>query len=224
MRMNTKITIAIDGHSACGKSTLAKDLAKELNYIYIDSGAMYRAVTLFLLQNNIPISSEYITPEILQKIHITFQQVNKKNHTFLNGTDVEDAIRSMEVSNVVSEVAAISAIRRFLVKQQQLLGEVKGIVMDGRDIGTVVFPDAELKLFMTASTEVRAQRRLKELTEKGKNTTLEQVKANLQHRDHIDSTREDSPLRKAEDAIVLDNSNLTPKEQIEIALGFVRRK
>lgn len=217
----TKITIAVDGYAACGKSTLAKGLAKELNYIYIDSGAMYRAVTLYFLEHQIAINHHTAIHEALMGIHIEFRNVEGQNRTFLNGRDVEDPIREMRVSNYVSPVSTISEVRRFLVKCQQGMGRTKGIVMDGRDIGTVVFPDAELKLFMTASIEVRTQRRLLELQSKGNfDYSKEAIQKNLLERDHIDSTREDSPLCQAQDAIVIDNSTLQPKEQLAIVLDL----
>ena len=213
-----KITIAIDGHSSCGKSTMAKDLAREIGYVYIDTGAMYRAVTLFCLQNNI-IKDEKVDIDELKKhmndISITFQlnPTTGKPDTYLNGICVEDKIRSLEVSNKVSYVAALDFVREAMVDLQRLMGEAKGVIMDGRDIGTVVFPNAELKIFVTASAEIRAKRRFDELTAKGEKCNLEEILANVQERDRIDSTRAVSPLRKAEDAILLDNSNMTIAEQ-----------
>ncbi len=219
-----KITIAIDGHSSCGKSTLAKALSKALNYIYIDSGAMYRAVTYFFLENNINLEDNQAIAKALSEIEIRFKRDERGIRTILNGIDVENEIREMRVSEMVSPVATISAVRKELVKQQRQLGKEKGIVMDGRDIGTVVFKDAELKIFLTADPEIRVQRRYDELKAKGLNVDLETVKANLLKRDHIDSTREDSPLRKAADAIVINNTLLTPQQQLEKALELVNEK
>lgn len=210
-----KIIIAIDGHSSCGKSTLAKGLANQLGYTYIDSGAMYRAVTLYFLRRHISLETPDEARRALEHIDIRF---DAGNHAILNGEDVELEIRQMDVSNHVSQVSAISAVRRAMVRQQQAMGRSKGIVMDGRDIGTVVFPGAELKIFLTASPEIRAQRRFKELQDKGVAISLEAVRENLLQRDHIDSTREDSPLRQAEDAIVIDNSDMNQEEQLAYAL------
>lgn len=213
-----QITIAIDGHSSCGKSTMAKDLAKEIGYIYIDTGAMYRAVTLFALQNGL-ITEAGIDEEGLKQrmadIMITFQlnEETGRPDTYLNGVCVEKDIRTMEVSKYVSPIATLGFVREAMVDLQRLMGEAKGVVMDGRDIGTVVFPDAELKVFVTASVDVRAQRRYDELTAKGEKCDFEEIKANVIERDRIDSTRAISPLRQAEDAIVLDNSNMTIPEQ-----------
>jgi cytidylate kinase len=215
----SKITIAVDGFAACGKSTLAKALAKELGYVYVDSGAMYRAVTLYFLDHNIGIEHATSVEEALKNITIHFENVEGQNHTFLNGKNVEKAIRSMRVSNFVSPVATISAVRRAMVKIQQEMGAKGGIAMDGRDIGTVVFKDAELKLFLTASIEERTRRRLTEWEGKGiTDISAKEVEKNLATRDHIDSTRADSPLCQAEDAIEIDNSSLTPTEQLEFAL------
>ena len=219
-----KITIAIDGHSSCGKSTLAKSLSKALNYIYIDSGAMYRAVTYFFLENNIDLEDEQAIMKSLNNIEIRFEKSELGIRTILNGKDIEDEIRKMRVSKMVSPVAAISAVRKELVRQQRILGKEKGIVMDGRDIGTVVFKDAELKIFLTADIETRTQRRFDELFAKGLNVDFETVKANLLERDHIDSTRADSPLKKADDAIVINNSFLTPQQQLEKAIELVEEK
>ncbi len=212
------ITIAIDGHSSCGKSTMAKALARRIGYAYIDTGAMYRAVTLYCLEHDMIKDDEVNKPRLrrhMPKIEITFQvNAEGKSETYLNGRNVEHEIRGMEVSNKVSLVSAIGFVRRAMVAQQQAMGRNKGIVMDGRDIGTVVFPDAELKVFVTASAEVRAQRRYQELQSKGDtSTTFEEVLANVQERDHIDSTRKESPLRQAPDALLLDNSHLTLDEQ-----------
>ncbi|MGL4332330.1 MAG: (d)CMP kinase [Bacteroidales bacterium] len=216
--MEKKITIAIDGFSSCGKSTMAKDLAKELGYVYVDSGAMYRAVTLYAMQNNLIRDGIINTDELekeMKNIHITFRfnQETKKPDTYLNGSLVEDEIRRLEVSNNVSLIATIPFVRKAMVKMQQELGKEKGIVMDGRDIGTVVFPDADLKVFVTASPEVRAQRRFDELTAKGDTVDFNAILENVKLRDHIDQTREESPLRQADDALVLDNSNISIEEQ-----------
>ncbi len=215
-----KITIAIDGFSSCGKSTMAKDLAREIGYIYIDSGAMYRAVTLYCIDkglfNDKEIDRERLKAEMDQiKISFTLDPETQRPRTQLNGQDVEDRIRTMEVSSRVSIIAAIDFVRQALVTQQQQLGEAKGIVMDGRDIGTTVFPNAELKIFVTASAEIRAERRFKELQEKGQSPVYEEILANVKERDYIDQHREVSPLRQAEDALLLDNSHLTIAEQKE---------
>lgn len=213
-----KITIAIDGYSSCGKSTMAKDLAREIGYIYIDSGAMYRAVTLYALENGI-FGSEGIDTEKLQQamsdIQISFRlnPETQRPLTYLNGELVEDRIRSMEVSSHVSPIAALGFVREALVKQQQEMGKAKGIVMDGRDIGNTVFPDAELKIFVTASAEIRAQRRYDELKAKGQEASYEDILKNVKERDYIDQNRAVSPLRQAKDAILLDNSHLTIEEQ-----------
>jgi len=213
--------IAVDGHSSCGKSTLSKALAAELGYIYIDTGAMYRAVTLYFLNYDIDIADATAVDCALQDIDISFELVDGRNTTFLNGVNVEADIRGMRVSSFVSEVAAIPAVRSSCVAMQRLMGQGKNIVMDGRDIGTTVFPNADLKLYITADSEVRAMRRYEELQAKGVDVTLEQVRANLMHRDHIDSTRETSPLRQAEDAVVINNSNLTRAEQLTLAISLV---
>ncbi|MDL2223793.1 (d)CMP kinase [Bacteroidales bacterium OttesenSCG-928-M06] len=222
-----KIVITIDGHSSCGKSTMAKDLAKAIGYTYVDSGAMYRTVTLYCLQHNL-FQGDKLDLDTLQKeiqnIKITFRVNPETGHsdTYLNGINVEKQIRSMEVADKVSIVAAVGFVREEMVKQQQAMGEGKGIVMDGRDVGTVVFPDAELKIFVTASPEVRAQRRLDEMRAKGDIISFEEVLNNLAKRDHIDSTRKDGPLKQAEDAVVLDNSHLTIEEQNEKLFVFYR--
>lgn len=213
-----KITIAIDGFSSCGKSTMAKDLARELEYVYIDTGAMYRAVTLYALGNGL-ITDKGIDTETLRKemgnilITFVFDPERGRPATYLNGECVEDLIRTMEVSNHVSPIATLDFVRTAMVDLQRLMGEAKGVVMDGRDIGTVVFPNAELKIFVTASPEIRAQRRFDELKAKGEEHSFEEILQNVQERDRIDSTREVSPLRQAEDAIVLDNSHMTIPEQ-----------
>ena len=213
-----KITIAIDGYSSCGKSTMAKDLAREVGYIYIDSGAMYRAVTLYCLENQLFTEEGIDTTKLeaaMPNIHISFQlnPDTQRPMTFLNGENVEDRIRTMEVSSHVSPVAALPFVREALVKQQQDMGKEKGIVMDGRDIGTAVFPEAELKIFVVASAEIRAQRRYDELKAKGQEASYDEILANVKERDYIDQNREVSPLRQADDAILLDNSNLTIGEQ-----------
>ena len=214
-----KITIAIDGHSSCGKSTMAKDLAREVGYIYVDTGAMYRSVTLYALRHGFFHEDGSVrTAELEQAmpdIRISFQlnPETGRPDTYLNGECVEQEIRSLEVSSHVSPIAAVGFVRRALVAQQQQMGQDKGVVMDGRDIGTVVFPDAELKVFVTASPEVRAQRRFDELQAKGMPADYEDILKNVQERDYIDSHREESPLRQAEDALLLDNSNMTIPEQ-----------
>ncbi|GEC79963.1 (d)CMP kinase [Flavobacterium aquatile] len=220
------ITIAIDGFSSTGKSTLAKQLAKHLGYIYVDTGAMYRAVALFSMQNGY-ISAEYFDKETLVnslpniKLHFEFNAELGFAEMFLNNVNVEKEIRTIEVSNFVSKIAEVSQVRAKLVEQQQEMGRNKGIVMDGRDIGTVVFPDAELKIFMTASAETRAQRRFDELQSKGDNVSYEEVLKNVQERDYIDSHRDDSPLVIADDAIEIDNSYLTREEQFAAVLELV---
>lgn len=222
MDSQSKIIIAIDGFSSCGKSTLAKTLAANLDYAYIDSGAMYRAVTLYFIENEVDIQNETAIKEALAHIFIQFKNVEGRNCTFLNSLNVEDRIREMDVSNYVSPVSTLPAIRRALVRMQQAMGKKRGIVMDGRDIGTVVFTDAELKVFMTADKTVRAERRLNEIKAKGNlNMTLEEVSQNLENRDYIDSNREDSPLRQAEDAKILDNTLLSPQEQLDLVTTWV---
>jgi len=221
-----KITITIDGWSSCGKSTLAKQLARELHYVYIDSGAMYRAITLYFLRHHVDWTIPAAVEEALKHIKLEFVTNHKNGQTemWLNGENVEYVIRDLVIAEAVSEVAAVKAVRTFAVAMQQEMGRKKGIVMDGRDIGTVVFPHAELKIFMTADEKVRVQRRFKELYEKNPNITLEEVKQNLAHRDYIDSHREISPLRQAEDAVVLDNSHLSIKQQLDIAEGWVKER
>lgn len=224
--MLKKITIAIDGYSSTGKSTLAKQVAKQLGYVYVDTGAMYRAVTLFAMQNGfideIEFDKEGLVKNLAQ-IHLRFQfnPVLGFAEMYLNEINVEKKIRSMEVSNFVSQVAEVSEVRSMLVKQQQEMGKAKGVVMDGRDIGTVVFPDAELKIFMNARPDVRAQRRFDELSEKGQLVAYDRVLENVLQRDYIDTHREDSPLVKAEDAIEIDNSELTREEQFKKVLELV---
>ena len=217
------LTIAIDGYSSCGKSTLAKALAKELSYMYVDSGAMYRAVTYYFLKHDVVLHNEIEVEKALDKIQIEFANINGQNICFLNNENVENEIRSMRISNNVSEVAAIGLVRSKLVKMQRLLAAHNSVVMDGRDIGTVVFPDADIKFFVTADKEVRAQRRYDELIQKGKDVTFNEILRNLEHRDKIDTTRAISPLKKAEDAIEIDNTNLTREEQLELALSYVRK-
>lgn len=218
-----KIIIAIDGYSSCGKSTVAKELAARLGYNYIDSGAMYRAITLYFLRNNVDFKDSTEILNALADIHLSFafNEASNKSEIQLNDENVEHYIRDMIVAEKVSEVAAIKEVRAFATAQQKKLGKKRGIVMDGRDIGTTVFPDAELKIFMTASPEVRVKRRFQELYATNPNITLEEVKHNLEMRDYIDSNREESPLRQADDAIVLDNSNLTREEQLEKVIGWV---
>ncbi|MFT3981835.1 MAG: (d)CMP kinase [Ferruginibacter sp.] len=224
--MAKKIIITIDGWSSCGKSTLAKQLAKALGYVYIDSGAMYRAITLYFLRNHIDWTDEKEVATALDNIHLHFEYNSKSQQSeiFLNDENVEYVIRDLVVAEKVSDVAAIAAVRTFAVAQQQKMGVLKGIVMDGRDIGTTVFPDAELKIFMTADIPVRVERRYKEMIEKNPNVTMEEVKANLEMRDHIDSHREVSPLRMATDAILLDNTNIDMLEQLDIALKLVAKR
>ncbi len=224
--MPKKIIITIDGWSSCGKSTLAKQLAKKLGYVYVDSGAMYRAITLYFLRNNIDLDSKKEIKEALENISLefAFNPGSNSSEIYLNSENVEYLIRDMFIAEKVSDVAAIKEVREFAVAQQQKMGAKKGIVMDGRDIGTVVFPKAELKIFMTADNAIRVQRRFKELYEKNPNITIEEVKDNLELRDYIDSHREESPLRKAEDAFELDNTNLTEKEQFQMALDLVNER
>ena len=221
-----KIIITIDGYSSCGKSTLAKQLAKELHYRFIDSGAMYRAITLYFLRNHVNIKSKKDISSALESINLDFEVDVKtgKNNILLNEENVETQIREMTVSDAVSEVAALKEVREFAVAQQQQMGKRKGLVMDGRDIGTVVFPHAELKIFMTADPAIRVERRYKELYEKNKDISLEEVKANLEMRDYIDTNREISPLKKANDAIVLDNSHMSPETQLQKALHWAKER
>lgn len=217
--MKKKIIVAIDGHSSCGKSTMAKDLAREVGYIYVDTGAMYRTVTLYALRHGIFQSDGTVNEEALREAMPTVQvsfaldPATQLPHACLNGEDVENDIRGMEVSSHVSPIAALPFVREAMTRQQQLMGQAKGIVMDGRDIGTVVFPQAELKVFVTASAEVRAQRRYDELTAKGKTVNYEEILQNVTERDYIDSHRSVAPLRQATDALLLDNSHLTIAEQ-----------
>lgn len=224
--MVKRITIAIDGYSSCGKSTLAKQLASKLNYTYVDSGAMYRAITLYAIEKGLA-SKEHVQEQALIAeldnilVDLEYDSETQLVTTFLNGKNVEDEIRTMRVSEVVSHVSVIKEVRAKLRSMQQDLGRRGGVVMDGRDIGTAVFPNAELKIFMTASPEVRAMRRFNELKGKGKNVSLEEVRDNLVSRDLEDTSRKENPLIQAEDAVVLDNSDLTPEQQLELALGWV---
>lgn len=228
LHLPSKITIAIDGYSSCGKSTLAKSLAQKLNYSYVDTGAMYRAVTLYALRNGIMSKNGELDVKRLiatlkdVSLDFIYDHIHKTSQTYLNGENVERLIRTMEVSENVSKVSAIKEVREKMISIQRMLGKKKGVVMDGRDIGTNVFPKAELKLFMTADNDVRAQRRHDELTSKGQYFTLEEVKNNLLKRDHDDSTRKENPLTQAEDAVVLDNSDLSKEEQLEFVLKLLR--
>lgn len=228
MENTSSITIALDGHSSTGKSTLAKQLAMALEYTYVDSGAMYRCATLCAMRAGLLENVDHLNISAISKVvedcTIGFERADGKSRAILNGEDVEDEIRSMSVSTKVSYVSAISAVRKNLVQQQQAMGRNGGVVMDGRDIGTVVFPNAELKVFMTASPEVRAKRRYDELIAKGDKVDLDEVAKNLKERDEIDSNRQDSPLKPASDAVILDNSNLTPSEQFAIVMEWAKEK
>ena len=225
----SKLVIAIDGYSSCGKSTVAKDLAKLLNIIFIDSGAMYRCVTLYALENGI-INNGKIDEDKLKlaldniSISFKFEAASKTNETYLNGELVESKIRSLEVSSHVSSISAIGFVRKKMVELQQKMGETESIVMDGRDIGTVVFPNADLKLFMTASPEIRAERRFKEFQEKNENISFDEVLENVKSRDHIDETREESPLKKADDAVVLDNGKIGKEEQLNFIVEELEKR
>jgi cytidylate kinase len=219
-----KIIIAIDGYSSCGKSTLAKGLAKNLHFAYLDSGAMYRAVTLFFLQNGIDYNDPEQVEKALAQSEIHFERIDGQNCTFLNGVNVERDIREMWVNEHVSPVSAISAVRRAMVRQQQAMGKRRGIVADGRDIGTVVFPDAELKIFLIADPDVRTSRRHLELAAKGIDADWEEIRQNLLERDRIDSSRADSPLRKADDAVVIDNTLLSEKQQLDKAMELAKER
>lgn len=220
--VHRKIIIAIDGYSSCGKSTLARALAKRLGYVHIDSGAMYRAVTLYVMRHHIDIYDPEAMHDALQRISIHLNFEKNQQVTWLNHENVETAIREPDINNLVSNVSTLSNVRREMVAQQRRMGLEKGIVMDGRDIGTVVFPNADLKLFLTATLEVRVERRWLELQAKGITISTDEVRENLLLRDHIDSTREDSPLRQADDATIIDTSYLTPAEQLQIALDLSR--
>jgi cytidylate kinase len=221
-----KIIIALDGYSSCGKSTLARQLANQLNYVFIDSGAMYRAITLYFLRQHVDWKNVREVNKALSEITLDFgyNEHSGQSDMFLNDENVESLIRDMLVSEHVSEVSTIKEVREFAVAQQQKMGERKGIVMDGRDIGTTVFPNAELKIFVTADPAVRVERRYKELYAKNSNITIEEIQSNLEMRDYIDSNREFSPLRKAADAVELDNSNMTREEQLDIALQWAHER
>jgi len=219
--MINKIIVAIDGYSSCGKSTIAKALAKHAGYTYVDTGAMYRAIGLYTLREGLTEPADIIAA--LPKIEVGFALVDGAQHVTLNGEDVESQIRTLEAGNRASQISQIKEVRAFLVAQQQKMGEAKGIVMDGRDIGTVVFPNAELKLFLTATPEVRAERRYKELVEKGEHPDFETVLKDVNERDYRDTHRAESPLRQAEDAIVVDNSNMTKYEQMEVIIGIFEK-
>ena len=214
--------VAIDGYSSCGKSTLAKALAKKLNFIYVDSGAMYRAVTLYFLRNQTDLNNHDLIIDALQHIDLNFHSRDYQSHILLNGEEVSDEIRKMPVSENVSRISAIKEVRQAMVKQQQRMGTSKNMVMDGRDIGTVVFPKAQVKLFMTADPKIRAERRHKELTAKGEIISLEDIFENIAHRDYQDTTREESPLTRADDAIILDNTNLNEEEQLLFAIEKIK--
>lgn len=223
--MGKKIIIAIDGWSSCGKSTLAKELAKELGYLYVDSGAMYRAITLYFLRNHVDWTDKHEVKNALSEISLEFiyNEKSQQSEMHLNGENVEYVIRDLVVAEKVSDVATIKEVRKFAVEQQQLMGKKKGVIMDGRDIGTVVFPKADLKIFLTADNAVRVERRFKELFEKNPNITIEEIKANIEMRDYIDSNREESPLRQAEDALLVDNTNLTAKETEQKVMRLVKK-
>lgn len=216
-----QINIAIDGYSACGKSSTAKIIAQRLNYVYVDTGAMYRAVTFYFINNKIDLKDEQAVKNALSNINIEFKREREQLFIYLNGVDVSQAIRQMEINQLVSEVSAISAVRRKMVQEQKSMARRKGVVMDGRDIASVVMPDAELKFFMIADIDIRTKRRMKELNLEDKPEIFEKTKANLLHRDHIDSTRTDSPLVQVEDAIVIDTSQITMEEQINQILSIV---
>ena len=220
--MTNKIIVAIDGYSSCGKSTIAKALAKYAGYTYVDTGAMYRAIALYTLRHNLTEPADIIAA--LPQIEVGFVLVDNAQHVTINAQDVEAHIRTLEVGNAASRISQIKEVRAFLVAQQQKMGEAKGIVMDGRDIGTVVFPNAELKLFLTASPEVRAQRRYDELVGKGEHPDFNEVLADVNDRDYRDTHRAESPLRKADDAIEVDNSHMTPDEQMDIIIGIFDKK
>jgi cytidylate kinase len=222
--MEEKIIITIDGWSSCGKSTLAKQLAKKLGYLYIDSGAMYRAITLYFLRNNVDRNDENKIKDALKDITLEFiVNAYHQSEIYLNGENVEYIIRDLIIAEKVSEIAALKDVRTFAVNVQQKIGRNKGIVMDGRDIGTTVFPDAEVKIFMVADEAIRVERRFREMFDKNPNISLDEIKSNIEMRDYIDSHREVSPLRKADDAIELDNTNLSEKEQLDFALKLVKK-
>lgn len=228
--MNNKIIVAIDGYSSCGKSTIAKALAKHAGYTYVDTGAMYRAVALYVRRNkptptpSLKEMEHEAIVSLLENVHIDFIQKLDGQHVTLNGEDVEAYIRTLEIGNLASQISTIKEVRAFLVAQQQAMGEKKGIVMDGRDIGTVVFPDAELKLFLTASPKVRAERRFKELEAKGERPIWEEVLADVNDRDYRDTHRAESPLRQADDAVVVDNSYMTREEQMQHIIHLFRER
>ena len=221
--MVQNIIVAIDGYSSCGKSTIAKALAKHAGYTYVDTGAMYRATALYAQRQGLAENLAQVVP-LLANVHISFTHTDNGQHVMLNGEDVESQIRTLEIGNLASQISTIKEVRAFLVAQQQAMGKQKGIVMDGRDIGTVVFPQAELKLFLTASPEVRAQRRFDELKSKGENPILADVLADVNDRDYRDTHRAESPLRQAEDAIVVDNSHMTREEQMEHIINVFRER
>ena len=222
--MKKKITIAVDGHSSCGKSTLAKDIAKKLGYLYIDSGAMYRAITLFAIRKNFNENTFQEIIPLLNEINLSFQKTkNGSSSIHLNGENVEEEIRRKPVANAVSRIAEIKEVRKKLVIEQRKFGKNGGIVMDGRDIGSVVFPNAELKLFITADVDIRTNRRYLEMIQKGVSLSKEEVKKNLVERDHIDSTREESPLVKVKEAVEINNSNLSKKEQLNLVLKIIEK-
>lgn len=214
--------VAIDGYSSCGKSTLAKALAKKLHFIYVDSGAMYRAVTLYFLRNNTDLTNHDLIIDALEHIDLNFHSRDYQSHILLNGEEVSEEIRQMPVSESVSLIASIKEVRKAMVRKQQKMGKSKNMIMDGRDIGTTVFPDAQVKIFMTADPKIRAERRYNELMAKGEDVSLEEIFDNLAHRDFLDTTREESPLVRAEDAIILDNTELTEQEQLEFAMDKIR--
>lgn len=219
-----KINIAIDGYSGCGKSTLAKDIADCLHYVYLDSGAMYRALTYFFQQNNIDYLNDQLLEKVLADIDIRFSRKNKDAILLLNGADISREIRTLKVSNEVSQTAQISRIRRFLVAKQKKLAAKKGVIMEGRDIGTVVLPEAEYKIFLTADTDIRVARRYQQLIQTGSKVSREKIRMNLEKRDLIDSTREDSPLKCADDALILDNTNLSREEQLSFVMKAIHKK
>ncbi len=219
-----QIVVAIDGYSSCGKSTIAKALAKHAGYTYVDTGAMYRATALAAKRGLLTLPLQGESEEALSSLNISFVQTESGQHVCLNGEDVESQIRTLEIGNLASQISTIGAVRRFLVAQQQRMGEEKGIVMDGRDIGTVVFPNAELKLFLTASPEIRAQRRYDELVAKGETPVFAEVLADVEDRDYRDTHRQESPLRQADDAVVVDNSNLTREQQMEKIIAIFEEK
>jgi len=221
MLIKVPLVIAIDGYSSCGKSTLAKRMAKELGYVFVDTGSMYRAVTLYFIRNGVSLNDHHEIEQALQNIELHFKNLDGSNHIFLNEESVEDKIRTLEVSGLVSEVAALSPVRRKMVALQQAMAGHHGIVMDGRDIGTVVFPHADVKIFITADNTIRAQRRLEELKHNNQTANIDDVVNNLAHRDHIDTTRKDSPLRQADDAVLIDNSKLTLDELFDKAMTIV---